>query len=284
MQGHGVRQGFVGDEHPGWVGADVVNDSLQAHRVVDQDPDLLLFLVGVTEILVGLHGGFQGAGLERYHPGYPVHVPVAHAHASADVPEGGLGGHGAEGDDLGYVVAAVPADHVVQHLVPPVVLEVHVDVRHLLPLQVQEALEDQAVLQRIDIGDAQAVEGDAGRRAAPDAVEDPAPSGEVDDVPHDQEVVGELGVADDFQLVLHPLLGLWRRRAVARGEPFPTELREVLVGVDAAGGLVPGQVGLPESQLHVAHIGYPLGVFQGLRGLRVVWEECGHFFGALDVV
>ena len=251
------------------------------HRVIHQDPDLLLFLVGVAEILVGLHGGFQGAGLEGHHPGDPVHVPVAHAHASADVPEGGLGGHGPEGDDLGDVVAAVPVDHVVQHLVPPVVLEVHVDVRHLLPLQVQEALEDQAVLQWVDVSDAQAVEGHAGRRAAPDSVEDPAPSSEVYDVPHDEEVVGELGVADDFQLVLHPLLGLWRRRAVARGEPLPTELREVLVGVDAAGGLVPGQVGLPESQLHIAHVGYPLGV---IEGLRAVWEERGHLVGALDVV
>ena len=224
LQGHGIRQGFVGDEYPGRVGADVVNDALQALSVVHQDPYLLLFLVGVSEILVGSDGFVYGAGLERHHPGDPVHVPVAHAHAPADVPEGGLGAQGSEADDLGDLVAPVAFDHVVQHLVAAVVLEVHVDVRHLLALQVQESLEDQAVLQRVDIGDAQAVEGYAGRRAAPDSVEDLAPAGEVDDVPHDQEVVGELGVADDLQLVLHSLLGLWRQCAVAGGEPLPTVL------------------------------------------------------------
>ena len=86
-------------------------------------------------------------------------------------------------------------------------MEVHVDVGHLLALQVQEALEDQAVLQRVDVGDAQAVEHHAGGGGAADPEQYLAVADEGDDVPDHQEVVGEAGVADDVQLVFQAFAG-----------------------------------------------------------------------------
>ena len=77
-----------------------------------------------------------------------------------------------EGDDLGDVVPAVALGGVADHLGPVALVEVHVDVGHLLAAGVQEPLEEEVVADRVDVDDPQAV-GDAaaGRRAParPDA-------------------------------------------------------------------------------------------------------------------
>ncbi len=73
---------------------------------------------------------------------------------------------GAERDDLGDVVAPVPLGRVADHLVAVAGVEVHVDVGHRDPARVQEALEQQVVLDRVEVGDPQAVRHRApGRRA-----------------------------------------------------------------------------------------------------------------------
>ena len=80
-------------------------------------------------------------------------------------------------------------------------MEVHVDVGHLLALQVQEALEDQRIGQWVDVGHTETVEGEAGGGAASDGEEDVPFPHELGDVPYDEEVVGILRLPDDLQLV-----------------------------------------------------------------------------------
>ena len=111
-----------------------------------------LVLVSVLELRVNPQRVLKVAGLEGHHAGDPVHVAVGHSHCPAHVAQGSLCAEGAEGDYLGHVVAAVLFDDIVQDLVPAVVLEVQVDVRHFLAFQVEEPLEDQAVLQGVNIG------------------------------------------------------------------------------------------------------------------------------------
>ncbi len=75
--------------------------------------------------------------------------------------------HRPEGDDLRDVLAAVLPGDVLDDLAAAALAEVDVDVGQRDALGVEEALEDQVVRDRIDVGDPQAV-GDeaAGRRAA----------------------------------------------------------------------------------------------------------------------
>ena len=98
--------------------------------------------------------------------GDAVDLAVAHAQDAADIPDGGAREHRAEGDDLGHVVGAVLAGDVGDDLVPPAVLEVHVDVRHRHAVGVEEALERQLVVDGVDRRDAQGVGHDRSRRAA----------------------------------------------------------------------------------------------------------------------
>src|ERR687888_423692 len=85
--------------------------------------------------------------------------------------------------------------------------EVDVHVGHRLAAGVEEALEQQVVLDRIDVGDLEAV-GDerAGGAAAPWADADALPFRERDEVPDDQEVIGEAEFADRLELELQPLV------------------------------------------------------------------------------
>ena len=241
----------------------------------------LVLIVGGLKLRVEPQRVVEGAGLEGHQPGDAVHVAVAHAEGAAHVPERGLGPQGTEGDYLRHPVVAVAVDDVMEHLVPPVVLEVQVDVGHLLALQVEEPLEDQPVLQRIDVGYAQAVEGHAGGGAAPHAEQYVVAAHEADDVPHHQEIIGEPGVIDNLQLVTEPLLGVAARVGIAAPEPFLAQLGQVLVGVHVVGSGIARQVGAVEVQLHVAHVGHQPGVVQGPPEVR---EELGHLLRAFDVI
>ena len=105
------------------------------------------------------------------------------------------------GDDLADVVLAVLLGDVADDLVAPVHAEVDVEVRHADALGVEEALEQQLVVDGIDVGDAQAVRHErAGARAAARADGDAVLLGVADEVPDDEEVAREVHLLDDAQL------------------------------------------------------------------------------------
>ena len=65
-----------------------------------------------------------------------------------------LGLDGAVRDDLGDALVAVLLGDVLDHLAAATVVEVDVEVGHRDAIGVEEALEDEAVLQRVEVGDA----------------------------------------------------------------------------------------------------------------------------------
>ena len=87
------------------------------------------------------------------HLGHAVHFAVGQVEGAAYVFDGGLGGHGVEGDDLRDLLAAVLAGDVVDHFAAAVHAEVDVDIRHGDAFGIEKAFEEQIVLQGIDVGD-----------------------------------------------------------------------------------------------------------------------------------
>ncbi len=138
--------------------ARVAHQPFQLKRRVDQLTHLYLILVGLLQwrgIVQGLVQGDVQRG--RHHFGNAVHVGIGNVHGAAHVFDGCFGRHSAEGDDLGHVFAAVFLGDVIDHLAAPVHAEINVDIGQRNALRVQEALKQQLVLQRIDIGDAHGV-------------------------------------------------------------------------------------------------------------------------------
>src|SRR2546427_13124280 len=90
---------------------------------------------------------------------------------------------------------------VVDYLAAPPPAEVDVDVGQGDTLRAQETLEQQAVLQRVHVGDLQRVAlQTARRRAAPRPHRYALRPGVANEVPHDQEVAGEAHLLDHLDL------------------------------------------------------------------------------------
>ena len=207
---------LLGDDHRGGVDAVLAAQALEALGHVDDLagvgvglvhlPQLAGHLVAVLVLGVRLEAGVQRRVAAHDQRRHGLGHLVAHAVGVAEHPGGvahrGPGLDGGEGDDLGDVVAAVALGRVADHLVPVAGVEVHVDVGHRDARRVEEALEQQVVLDRVEVGDAQAVgHRAAGRAPRPGPTRMPDAAGVGDQVPHDEEVRAEAHVADDLELV-----------------------------------------------------------------------------------
>ena len=110
-----------------------------------------------------------------------VGLGVRQAVHARDVADHHLGAERAVGDDVGDAVVAVFRPHVIDHLAAAAHAEIDVEVGRRNALGIQEALEEELEPERIEIGDAQDVGGEAaGARAAARAHRDaraPSPNG-----------------------------------------------------------------------------------------------------------
>ena len=158
--------------------------------------------------------------------------------------------------------------------------EVDVDVGHLAARRVEEALEEQLVRDGVGVADAQHVADDAvaGRAAA--RVVDAAAAGELDDVVHGEEVLGEAELLDDLELALEARRDLGGERPVALRGALEAALAEQRVGGLAGRQRIGGEEEAPEAKIEVAARGDARGV--GV-GLRVALEEAAHLRRALEV-
>ena len=132
---------------------------------------LVLVLLALGEQRLHLARVLERDQLARLHRDQLRHLVaevVAEIEHAAAVAHHGARRHGAEGGDLRHAVLAVLAPHVVDHPVAPVLAEVDVEVGHRHALRVEEALEQQVVLERVEVGDAERVGDQRARaRAAP---------------------------------------------------------------------------------------------------------------------
>ncbi len=174
VERHELGQRLGRDDDAGGVDRGVAGHALEPAGDGEQFLDALVLLLHLAERgillerLVERHVERGGHGL-----GDLVGVGVRDVHDARDVAHDRPCFHRPEGDDLRHVLASVLARHVVDDLAAPALAEVDVDVGQRHALGIEEALEDEVVLDRIDVGDAQAV-GDeaAGRRTAAGADRD----------------------------------------------------------------------------------------------------------------
>ena len=129
-----------------------------------------------------------------------------HFEHAAHVFDGGARAQRVEGDDLRHLLAAVFLGDVLDHFAAAVHAEIDVDIGHADALGIEEALEQQAVLQRVDIGDRHGVADQAaGGRTAARADGDVLRFGVADEVPDDQEVARELHLLDHLDFAIQAL-------------------------------------------------------------------------------
>ncbi len=296
-QRHVVGQRLGRHDHPGCVHAGLADQALQALRGVDDLLDVVVLLIerpDLARLAVAGVGRVEDPGERdvlahhrgRHRLGDLVAEGVRVTEDPGGVLDRGLRLDRAEGHDLGDLVLAVLLGDVADDLAPPALVEVDVDVGHRDALGVEEPLEQQPVLQRVDVGDAERVRHHAARRGATARADrDAVVLGPHDEVRDDQEVRREAHLQDDPELELHLLaVGL----VVPVGEP----------AVHAPPGLLaqPRLLGVAlrdvEPRHQVAELEHPCGVHPlrdrergaaaGLPGLGAV--QCPHLLRGLEVV
>ena len=293
-------QWFGCDHHAAGVLAGVAGQVLQLARQVDQVAYVFFGSVALDQL--GRGHLALGAALAFAHRigqrdaqdvghqlGHAIDEAVGEAEHAPGVAQHRLGGHGAVGDDLADPVTAVLAGHVVDHLVAPVHAEVDVEVGHRHAFGIEEALEQQVVGQRVQVGDLQRPGHQrAGTRAAARADRDALVLAPLDEVGHDQEVAGKPHLDDGVELEIQPLDVVLA--AAAFGQRVlrqPCLQARVGLGADPAvqgfiaGHRVGGQGVLAQGQFQVAAPGQVDGV-----GDRIghVGEQLRHLRGRLQVL
>ena len=195
--------------------------------------------------------------LRRDQLGQPVDIAQRDIEGATHIADHRPGFHGAEGDDLGHVVLAVAAGHVLDHPVAVAIIEVDVDVGHRDPLAVEESLEDQAMLQRVQGRDPERVGDNAARGRPPTRPDCHAVLLRVlDEVAHDQEVGGIAHVLDDAELHLKTVTHHRRHLRIADRQPLLGELSQIALGRGPARDFEARQQ-WTHLQFQVAPLGYP---------------------------
>ena len=160
----------------------------------------------------------------------PIDLSIRHLQHAADVAQHGARLQLSVRNDLCDAIVAVFFLHIVDDAIALFLAEIDVEVGHRNTFRIEEALEQQPELQRIEIGDRQRI-GDERTRARSAARPDRNAVGfrPLDEVGHDEEVARKLHLRDDVDFVDEPLFVILdresRRRPVRRQAPRETVLR-----------------------------------------------------------
>src|SRR5882757_9725370 len=182
--------------------AGVAGYTFERARQIDEVLDLLFGVIQALQL------GFlsqriiqRDPELERNELRDLVHVAIAHAEHAAHIAHHSLCRHRAVRDDLRDSLTAVLDGHVLDHTVTAIHAEVDVEVGHGDAFRIQEALEQQVVIDRIQICDAEAVGYERTRtRAASGPHGYAILAGPADEVRHNEEVTLKAHLADDIEL------------------------------------------------------------------------------------
>ncbi len=281
------------DQHAAGMHADVAGEALELFGQRPQLGQLLFALQALLDLRLFLPRlGKADADFVGDQLGKLVDEVERQVEHPADVADHRLGRQGAEGRDLRHAGGAVALLDVVDDTVAAVLAEVDVEVGHRHPLRIEEALEQQVVAQRVEVGDAQRIGHQrAGARAAPWPDRHAVPLGPVDEVGDDQEVAGKAHLPDGADLEGEALLvlralgrtrgGVGEELGKARLQPCRGLLRHELVQGQPLGRRELGQLVLAQfdRQRAAARDFHRIGECLGEVG-----EQFGHLGLGLEVL
>ena len=232
-----IHQRLVADDDAGGVDGGVAREVFEDERGVDQLARDLLGFVGLLEFRRLLERLRQRhLQIERNHLGQPVAFAVAQAHHAAHVAHDGFRAHRAERDDLRDGIVAVFLADVFDDVGAPVVGKINVNIGRVDALGIEEPLEQQAVADRVHVGDLQQIgddrTGGGTARHAGDAVFVAV----TDEIADDEEVTDEPGFLDDreFELAAGPITALMAAATAGRGSGLADSRSRRLIFVSAS--------------------------------------------------
>ena len=222
IERHQFAQGAIADHDAGGMGGGVPGQAFEALRDVEGARHHRVLVAKRLQFRLARDRRRQRhrcRRILRHQFCQLVDLPIGHLQHAPDVAQHAPRLQRTEGDDLRHLIAAVALLHVVDHLAAAVLAEVDVEVRHRHAFGIEEALEQQAEADRIEVGDGQRI-GDQRSRAgaAPRPDRNALGLRMLDEVGDDQEVARIVHAGDDIELEGEPraivFLGRALRKAV----------------------------------------------------------------------
>ena len=229
------------------------------------------------------------ADLERDHFGKPIRQPERLVLDARHVANHQPGRHGAEGDDLADRIVSIKIRDVGNHPLPAFHAEVDVEVRHGDPLGIQQALENEPIVDRVQIRDAEAKRHQRSRPRAAATDRNFVLTRPDHELLDDQEVPREAHLDDDAEFVFKALtidIGIERLPSgrtlfEMTGQPVGSLLAQCRIQRGAIGYRVSRQVISAEFQLAVAALG---DLDRIVKRLGKIGEQRAHFGGRAQVL
>ena len=160
----GVNRVF-GDDHACRMGGCMARHTLECPCGVDQVLHRRVAVIHLLEFRVDgqctVNGNMQ---FHRHLFGNCVDFVIRNGQRASDIADGRASRHGTKGDDLRDVVGAILSSYVLDDLGTADITKIHVDIRHGHALRIEEAFEVQRILDRVKVGNAQAIRYDGTRR------------------------------------------------------------------------------------------------------------------------
>ncbi len=217
IERHQLAQRPVTDHHAGGVGRSMAGQALELLRDGEGARYHRILVAKRLQLRLAFDRRGQGDGrgrVLRHQLGQLVDLAIRHLQHAADVAQHAARLQGAEGDDLGDLIAAVAILHITDHLVAAILAEVDVEVRHRDAFGIEEALEQQPEAQRIEVGHGQRVSHQgACARTTSRPHRNAVRLGPLDEVGHDQEVARIVHAVDDVDLERETLVIFLLRHA-----------------------------------------------------------------------
>ncbi len=177
---------------------------------------------------------------------------------------------------MGDIVATVFIDDIVEDFVAAIVGEVDIDIGHADAFGVEEAFEEEAVGDWVEVGDVEGPSDNcAGGGTATRADDDFLVFGVFDEVVDNQEVGVESHLVDGLEFVVKAgLIFGWNCGAFeAVAETLFAKFAEVFFGGFVVGGLKCGDEVLVELKVDIAHFGDFQSVFDHFGGVFVIFFD-----------
>ena len=221
IERHELRKRSVTDHHASGMSGAVPRQPFKLHREIEQPPHLRIRLVFCGQFGNAVQGALESPGVGGMVGNQlcePVHLAIAHLEHPARILQHSARLQSPESDDLGDLVAAIFLLDVTDHFLAPGFAEVDVEVRHRNAFGVEEAFEQQAEPDRIEVGNGQ---GPGDDRPRPGTASRPYRDAvflrPFDEIGNDQEIARKAHADDDIQLEFEPVpiglvLGLWDAR------------------------------------------------------------------------
>src|SRR5690606_28388939 len=199
-------QRAVGDHNGGGVGTDVARESFDALRQLDDFPDFAIPFARQLELFAFLERfGERDPEFFRDHGDDLRDAADGQPERSADVAYGRSGLERSKRTDLSDVIFPVFFLNVTNDLATPLFAEVDIDIGRFAAIHIEEALEQQVVLDRANVAQVKRIAHQCADAAAAGGGRHVHFACFADEVPNDEEVVGEAEFVDDFEFSVEPL-------------------------------------------------------------------------------